>query len=125
MNILVVDDQTGILRSINKLLSRLGYSCYLYVNPQHALEAYATEKFDAVLCDYKMPGMFGDVFLERVLTKNPQAAVIIMSGCANEAQARELLRRGLRLSGKAPGHRRDAAAMRELQRRGETKAQNE
>jgi len=126
MNILVVDDQTGILRSINKLLSRLGYSCYLYVNPQHAIEAYATEKFDAVLCDYKMPGMLGDDFLERVLAKNPQAAVIIMSGCASQAQARELLEKGAYAFLEKPLDIEEMLRLlRELQRRGETKAQNE
>jgi len=94
MNILVVDDQTGILCSINKLLSRLGYNCFLFVNPLHAIEAYAPDKFDAIVCDFKMPGMMGDEFLERVLSLNPEASVIIMSGYANEQEARELVSNG-------------------------------
>ena len=94
MNILVVDDQSGILRSINKLLSRLGYNCYLFVNPEVALEAYAPEKFDVVVCDFMMPQIRGDAFLEKILAMDSAARVIVMSGYTLEANVRSMIDRG-------------------------------
>lgn len=94
MNILVVDDQTGILRSINKLLSRLGHTCRLILDPNEALLRYMEEPSEVVICDYMMPGMDGGEFLRRMLESDPTAKVIIMSGFAKEAETRRFIEDG-------------------------------
>lgn len=65
--ILVVDDEKDILRALEFILSREGYSVTTAVSGEEAIELLKKEEFDLVLTDLRMPGMDG----MEVLEKNP------------------------------------------------------
>ncbi|MBL8509663.1 MAG: response regulator [Chitinimonas sp.] len=89
--ILVVDDEPGILsalrRSLNNLDDEQGNSIPLavdcYADPMEALKAADVKAYDAVISDYRMPGMNGVEFLLFFRTKQKDAVRILLSGYAD------------------------------------------
>jgi two-component system, NtrC family, response regulator AtoC len=79
-NILVIDDQDGMRRSLVILLRKEGYSVEEAENGEQAITHLASGHFDLVVTDLKMsPGTGLDV-LYYVLERHPQTSVIIMTG---------------------------------------------
>ena len=83
--ILVVDDESNILNALRRELSTppLGNNRYAvegFDNPQAALERAASQHFDAVICDYRMPEMDGVEFLTHLNTLQPDCAQLVLSG---------------------------------------------
>ena len=80
MNIMIVDDETGILEMLGETLYMNGYSCVLYNSPIDALNSYNIFPGDVVVVDLKMPEMNGITLLKEIRTCNPNARVIILTG---------------------------------------------
>lgn len=78
--VLVVDDDPVIGKSFDRVLSRKGYVVINAENGQEALEKLATENYDAVFTDIKMPGISGLDVAERVRAKRPWTPVVIITG---------------------------------------------
>ena len=51
---MVVDDEEGILDSIQALLNRNGYWCACFLQPLEALEELKREHYDLLILDYFM-----------------------------------------------------------------------
>ena len=77
--ILVIDDDTGVLRFLEKALSGQGYEVTCADSGQKGIELYAAERFDLVLLDLSMPGMDGYEILEKVRQVDAEASVVIMT----------------------------------------------
>jgi len=79
---LVVDDEDGILRLCARILSSAGYEVDTARNGREALEQTARHAHDLILCDWKMPGINGQEFFERLLKTSPETArrVLFMTG---------------------------------------------
>ena len=58
-NILVIDDEELIIRSLRKLLEKSGYAVLVAKNGQDALAMVEEEDFDLIVADVRMPGMNG------------------------------------------------------------------
>ncbi len=58
-NILVVDDEEQIRRLLNRVLSRVEYTCTLAADGAEARKCLDAQSFDLVLCDVMMPGESG------------------------------------------------------------------
>jgi signal transduction histidine kinase/CheY-like chemotaxis protein len=69
--ILVVDDEEFILQMIKEELVRHGYDVVTVVNGESALGEIRAKKFDAIVCDLKMPGLNGRQVYERLREENP------------------------------------------------------
>jgi len=82
-SILLVDDETSILRSLKRLLRRQGYTVTTASSPQQALELCEENAFPVVLSDFRMPQKTGTELLEEIKHKNPQTLGIILSGYAD------------------------------------------
>ncbi len=101
--VLVVDDDPVIGKSFDRVLARKGYLVVSAENGHEALNKLATEEYDAVFTDIKMPGMDGVEVAERVRAKRPWTPVVIITGygsAENQARAeaagvREFLRKPL------------------------------
>jgi two-component system response regulator AtoC len=79
-NILVIDDQKGMRRSLAILLQKEGYSVEEAENGEQAITHLGSRQFDIVITDLKMsPGTGLDV-LYYILERHPQTGVIIMTG---------------------------------------------
>jgi CheY-like chemotaxis protein len=79
-NVLVVDDDVVLLRSVERQLR----STYDVTTANHPSEALAHDpRYDVVLADYAMPEMNGLQFLSLVRKVRPGAARVLMSGRAD------------------------------------------
>jgi two-component system chemotaxis response regulator CheY len=75
--ILVVDDSGLARRLIRKLLEELGYQAEDVPDGEQALERCVLERFDAVVLDLLMHGMYGVEVLQKLKELNPALPVVI------------------------------------------------
>ena len=88
-NILVIDDEELMIRSLRKLLEMNNYNVFIAKNGQDALIMAEEEHFELILADIRMPGMNGvdtvqsiyDIFKKRGLSKIP---TIFITGYADD-----------------------------------------
>ena len=78
--ILIVDDQEDIRRSLTGILEDEGYQVLTADNGTEALEIAREEVPDLVLLDIWMPGLDGIQTLERLKNLLPDLTVVMMSG---------------------------------------------
>src|ERR1700755_2963125 len=83
--ILIVEDEDKLRRVITLHLESAGFEVDHAATAEQALPR--TSVADLILTDLKLPGMDGIAFLREVHTRNPQAAVIVMTarGCVEAA----------------------------------------
>jgi two-component system, NtrC family, sensor kinase len=93
--ILVVDDEEWILTLAQELLWAIGHGVETAQDGEAALAAIERRNFDVIVCDWKMPGMNGVQFYERLRQAKPQLAerVLFMSGEVIDQSFQEFLRR--------------------------------
>lgn len=87
--IMVVDDETMILRSSRRLLGQLGYCVLTASSGQDALELFQQREspIDLVILDMIMPGMNGEETLRRLKELDPEVKVLVASGYALEGDS--------------------------------------
>jgi two-component system cell cycle sensor histidine kinase/response regulator CckA len=80
--ILIVDDETDILRLVEKILTEQGYDVILSRGAQNAINAFSrmTRKPDLILTDVVMPGMSGPMLIDHLLSVSEKLRVLFMSG---------------------------------------------
>ena len=80
--ILFVDDEPSLARLGKLALERLGYRVETMTSAREALEAFRRDpdSFDLVITDTTMPGMRGEVLVDRLRNIHPGIPVIICSG---------------------------------------------
>ena len=92
--ILAVDDDLYLLAAIKQTLALNGYAVHTCDNPLEALARMEEIVFAAVLADIRMPEMNGLVLLERILTKDPDLPVILITGHGDISLAVEAVKKG-------------------------------
>lgn len=86
MNILLVDDDSDCLADLVTILTSAGHQYDMFTVPEKALESYQQKQYAMVITDMKMPRLSGIDVLKKVLSINPKAVVVIVTGFA-EAEA--------------------------------------
>jgi two-component system response regulator HupR/HoxA len=76
--ILVVDDEVGVVESIELLLNE-DYRVFTALGGKDGLEILEREEIDLVIVDERMPGMRGVEFLERAITVRPRAVRMLIT----------------------------------------------
>ncbi len=86
--ILVVDDEPDIRELTQEALESLGYAVHCAASGEQALDVYQLNgnAIDLVLLDLSMPGMGGCGCLQALLSLDPSARVLIISGNAAKCQ---------------------------------------
>ena len=82
----MVDDDPGVLQSLELLLSD---DCEVTVcdSPRRALEVVATQPFDVVITDYRMPHMTGAEFAHALKgVVSPPPYTLLLTGTPNEVK---------------------------------------
>ena len=78
--ILLVDDETSILKSLRRTFFEYPYKIIAALTPTEAKEILNSSKVDMIISDYKMPGMSGFELLTWVQNKYPEIIRIMLSG---------------------------------------------
>ena len=76
--ILCVDDDKGILKFMERMLSRRGYDVRVAPNGFEALEVLKNETMDLIILDIRMPGMDGYQLLDEIRYTNQSSVPVIM-----------------------------------------------
>jgi two-component system, NtrC family, nitrogen regulation response regulator NtrX len=93
-NILIVDDEKAIRKTLGEILSYEGYKMDEAQDGEEALKKFKEKSYDVVLCDIKMPKMDGIEFLERARESNPDTPIIMISGHGTIETAVEAVKKG-------------------------------
>ncbi len=80
-NILLVDDESNVLRAIARLLR--DYKITALTSAEEALLVAQAVKFDLVISDFRMPGMNGVTFLTKFMKIQPDSIRMILTGYAD------------------------------------------
>ena len=82
--VLIIDDDELVLQTVDIMVEALGYTSSTWSDPVSALAAYveSPDDYDAILVDYKMPGMTGTELVEEARKVRADVPVIVMSGNA-------------------------------------------
>lgn len=83
--VLVVDDEQNIVNAVRRELhtpplGRYRYEVEGFSDPLQALERIKAQQFDAVVSDFRMPGMTGLELLKAVADLQPECARLVLSG---------------------------------------------
>ena len=92
--VLVVDDEDGIRKALDRFLTRLGYQVAAAANASEALERVAADRPQAMLCDIRMPETSGVELLPKALAQDPDLAVIMLTAIDEPRTAIECLKLG-------------------------------
>ena len=108
--ILVADDDKTCRDSIQKVLEREGHMVQTAESVDGALEALATNHFDLVVCDYRMPGKTGVDLLIELRRKALLVPVLMISAYADALAEAAILRLGALELLKKPIRRQELVA---------------
>ncbi|MEM6797449.1 MAG: response regulator, partial [Acidobacteriota bacterium] len=92
--ILIVDDEPKMAASIQKALTRSGYRCAVATDGERAEEIFDDQGADVVVTDRRMPGTGGLELMERLLAKEPDLPVILITAYGDVRSAVDAMGRG-------------------------------
>ncbi len=93
--ILIVDDEPGVCRSIEKVLTRMGHHTTTALSAPAALESLqADQGFDLIVTDLMMPQVNGIELLKIAKASWPNIPVLVITGYASIASAVEATQLG-------------------------------
>lgn len=93
-SVLVVDDESLTLRTINRALSEEGFDVFVAIDGEKALEVFREEKPELVLVDIVLPGMDGIEVLREIKRQSPATIVLMMSAYHVVERAVEAMKLG-------------------------------
>jgi response regulator RpfG family c-di-GMP phosphodiesterase len=94
LNLLCVDDEQGILRSLKRLLRSESFGVLSASSGAEALELLASESIQVIVADQRMPDMSGTRLLEKVKEEHPDVIRVVLSGFADVTSILESINRG-------------------------------
>jgi CheY-like chemotaxis protein len=84
--VLVADDDLNCRDSMRKVFEREGYTVEAVTDVDGALEALkSVQRFDLVVCDYRMPGKTGIDLLKELRRRESYVPVMMVSALADAA----------------------------------------
>ena len=92
--ILIIDDEVGMRRYLQRLFVDNGYRVVSASNGEQGLEELSRSAPDLVLVDLKMPKVDGIEFLKEAKKKSPTLPIIIMTAYGSMESAIEAMKLG-------------------------------
>jgi two-component system, NtrC family, response regulator HydG len=92
--ILIIDDDIDMCKLLSHFLQRKGFETDNAQAGKKGLEKFKENKFDVVLCDFRLGDIDGRKVLEEVKKIDSQAVVIIITGYSDVKMAVEVMRHG-------------------------------
>ena len=79
-NILLVDDEVGIVAVLERMLQSHGHAVSSTANANQALTTLSNYKVDLLITDIVMPELDGIALISKVKEKHPKLKIIAISG---------------------------------------------
>ncbi|KPJ52142.1 MAG: hypothetical protein AMJ37_03465 [Dehalococcoidia bacterium DG_18] len=93
-NVLVVDDDPGVLELVKDVISAQRYKVVTVDSGERALDEVAKQHFDLIFLDLVLPGMSGVEVLSALKAKDKKAVVVIITGYGDDPIALEAMSLG-------------------------------
>lgn len=94
-SILILDDEPIVSKRLKPSLEKKGYAVEAFTNSGDAMQRITERQFDIVVTDLKMEGVDGMQFLTEVKKLSPGTEVIVITGFATMATAKESFTKGV------------------------------
>lgn len=84
--VLVIDDEPSICKALSMALSKAGFDATVTQCGEEGIRKIATEHFDALLLDLRIPDMRGDVIFQMAIAHQPhlRAQTLFITGDITE-----------------------------------------
>ena len=92
---LIVDDEPGIARLCERLLTRAGFGATSFTEPRKAMDYLLENRIDLLLVDIRMPEVDGFSLVSFAKERQPDIATLIMTGFGTVETAIKALRQGV------------------------------
>ncbi len=93
-SILLVDDELNTLRVLSVILRSAGYSVATARTAEEALDRSGKARFDAIVTDFRLPGMDGAALLERLHLAAPDVPVVMVTAYGSIGKAVDAMKKG-------------------------------
>ncbi|MBX7148931.1 response regulator [bacterium] len=93
-NVLIVDDEQGILNSLKRLLRQEHIEIDTINSPLEALKMVEKKNYTLVISDQRMPEMEGAELLEKIKEISPQSVRILLTGYTDIKAAMDSVNKG-------------------------------
>lgn len=92
--ILIIDDDIDMCQLLARFLQRKGFETDIATNGSKGIAKYKEDKFDLVLCDFRLGDKEGAEVLREIRQINHEALVIIITGYSDIKIAVEVMKHG-------------------------------
>jgi FixJ family two-component response regulator len=90
----LVDDDSGVLKGLARLLRAAGYDTRAYASPQDFLAAYDATLPGCIILDLAMPGLDGLALQQELAGSYPALPVIFLTGTGDIARGVQAMKAG-------------------------------
>jgi CheY-like chemotaxis protein len=87
--ILIVDDNVDLAENIAEILQIEGHLTEVASSGEEALEKALRAELDVIVTDYRLPGISGAVFIERIRKKGGAFLAVVISAYTDDRTIRE------------------------------------
>ena len=94
VTVLVVDDDDGVRSAVTRFLELRGYEPLAAGSGEEALALLESRRVMAVLLDLRLPGVTGVDLVSRILTTEPDAAILMFTAVNDATSAALCMQRG-------------------------------
>lgn len=94
LDVLLLDDEAIVGKRLKPALAKIGCEVEVFQDPGAALDRINEKEFDIVVTDIRMDEIDGLQVLEEVAKKSTRTKVIMITGYAMMAVAREAMEKG-------------------------------
>ncbi len=94
LEVMLLDDEPIVGKRLKPALAKIGCNVEVFQDPRKALDRINEKEFDVVVTDIRMDEIDGLQVLEKVVKKSKRTKVIMITGYAMMAVAREAMEKG-------------------------------
>jgi len=95
LKILLVDDDPFIRDAMTLAFKQKKFSLCTAETAEEGLEAMHEETFDIIICDFKLPGISGLMFLKQAVVSQPGSIKLLISAFSSDEMVSEAYRIGV------------------------------
>jgi DNA-binding NtrC family response regulator len=90
INVLIIDDESIICKSLGGYLEDYGFSVVCVPSAEEALETIGNNEFDVAIVDLRLPGLSGDAMILQAHEIKPHLCFLIHTGSLEYSPSDEL-----------------------------------